>query len=78
MTPPPQGLTPEAFAALKAELPQLADRLSDDQILCLADSLHSLLRTRQTRRSPGRVTLVYAGLNDNRPLPLPPIESPYA
>lgn len=77
MTPPSQGLTNDAFAELKAELPHLADRLSDDQLLSLADGLHALLRTRQTRRSPGRVTLVYAGLNDNRPLPLPPIERPY-
>ena len=77
MTPPSQGLTTDAFAALKAELPQLAERLSDAPLRSLADRLHSLLRTRQTRRSPGRVTLVYAGLNDNRPLPLPPIERPY-
>lgn len=77
MRPHERGLSLDAFAQLRSELPGLAERLSDDQLLSLADSLHGLLRTRQAQRPIGRVTLVYAGLNDNKPLPLPPIERPY-
>lgn len=68
MKPRARGLSTLAFARLRSELPILAERLSDDQLLELADSMHDLLRGRRERRPEGRVTFVYAGLNDNKPL----------
>ena len=36
---------------LRRKLSDAAERMSDDQILCLADSLHDTLRTRRSMRS---------------------------
>lgn len=77
MKPHAKGLSTSAYAQLRSELPHLAERLSDAQMLDVADRLHALVRERNAARASGRVTLVYAGLNDNKPLPLPPIEQPY-
>ncbi len=43
-------LSPEDFAALKAEVIRAAVELSDEQLMTLADTLHSMIRLRR----PGR------------------------
>jgi len=37
--------------AIRQQLSDVTDRLSDEQILCLADSLHDQLRTRRLVRA---------------------------
>ena len=48
------GLSPESFARLEVCLLALMHRLSDEQVLELADTLHSVLRMR--RRHPPDVS----------------------
>lgn len=43
-------LSPEHFTALKAEVIRAAVELSDEQLMTLADALHSMIRLRR----PGR------------------------
>jgi len=53
------GLSPESFARLEVCLLALMHRLSDEQVLELADTLHSVLRMR--RRHPADVSPHEAG-----------------
>ena len=39
------------FESIRQQLLDVTDRLSDEQILCLADSLHDQLRTRRLVRA---------------------------
>ena len=50
LRPPGSGLHPSHFAALRTEILRTSARLSDEQLLDLADALHSLIRLRR----PGR------------------------
>jgi len=43
-----------AYAALKTEVVRAAVELSDDQLMDLADALHSLMRLRRPGRPIGR------------------------
>ncbi|GLS02463.1 hypothetical protein GCM10007859_24870 [Brevundimonas denitrificans] len=47
---PGSGLHPSHFAALRTEILRTSARLSDEQLLDLADALHRLIRLRR----PGR------------------------
>ncbi len=49
-----RALPPPAYAALKAEVVRAAVELSDDQLMDLADALHSLMRLRRPGRPIGR------------------------
>lgn len=68
MTNPMRGISRTAFSKLQAEISSLGRALSDDQLLEVADSIHTLIRESRSTRPPGRVAFVYAGLNDNRPM----------
>ena len=46
-----QGLTPEQFELLRTRFEDLADRLSDEQMLALADTYHEALRQRRAIRA---------------------------
>jgi hypothetical protein len=47
-------LTTPAYAALKIEVARAAVELSDEQLMDLADTLHSLMRLRRPGRPIGR------------------------
>ena len=49
-----RALPPPAYAALKTEVVRAAVELSDEQLLDLADALHSLMRLRRPGRPIGR------------------------
>ena len=53
MTHEPPSLTRSQLEILCRRIRDAADRMSDDQILCVADSLHDALRER--RRLRGKV-----------------------
>jgi hypothetical protein len=50
LRPPESGLHPRHYAALRAEVVRTGAILTDEQLLDLADALHSLIRLRR----PGR------------------------
>ena len=50
MTYDPPKLSEAQLETLQTRLNDAADRMSDDQILCLADSLHDALRSRRQLR----------------------------
>ena len=52
--PAHRELPPPTYAALKTEVVRAAVELSDDQLMDLADALHSLMRLRRPGRPIGR------------------------
>lgn len=77
MRPTPRPLPPPAFARLRADLPRLTDRLSDEQLLAVTGRLHDIIKARRDRRLLSGLTHVHVGLNDNRALPRRPNERPW-
>lgn len=53
-TPPQRCLCPGDYAALKAEVIRAAVELSDEQLMELSDTLHSMIRLRRPGRPIGR------------------------
>jgi hypothetical protein len=47
-------LSPEGFAALRAEVARAAVELSDEQLMDLTDTLHGLMRLRRPAPPSGR------------------------
>lgn len=61
------GISQEAFYSLEEELLTLIKRLSNRQLMELADDIHASLRERRSRLIPATpVVPVLASLNDNR------------
>ena len=66
------GISPHAFSRLEDEIIGLSGKLSDWQLMELADDFHAMLRLRRQAvmpRSP--IVDIHFGDNDNRPLPKP-------
>ena len=53
---PPRRLAASNFTALKAEMIRASVELSDDQLMELTDTLHSMIRLRRPSRNAPRFT----------------------
>jgi hypothetical protein len=47
---PPRRLSEDQVDSVRRSICDLAEGLTDDQVLCLADGLHDMLRTRRELR----------------------------
>ena len=63
LRPPGSGLHPRHFAALRTEIVRTGAVLSDEQLLDLADALHSMIRLRR----PGRPIRRHDGWTADEP-----------
>ena len=61
------GVSLRSFSKLENELIVVARRLSNRQLLELADDFHALLRERRSLRHTAKATEPLQGLNDNTP-----------
>lgn len=66
------GISVHAFSRLEDEIIGLAGKLSDWQLMELADDFHAVLRQRRHAFAPqAPIINIHVGQNDNRPSPTP-------